>query len=110
MEPDDRLGQTRELLDALSGERAWLVLRALIRQPRTPKQLEDDTSLDQPRISRALQELRNAGVLAGVTGRGGAQQVALREEVLEVIQAGDRLAEAVNARRVAEQAAASRQT
>jgi DNA-binding transcriptional ArsR family regulator len=109
-EPDDRLGQARDLLGLLGDERAWLVVRALLREPRTAKQLEADTGLDQPQVSRALKPLRLAGIVVAPVGRGGALGVRQRGEVFAVIRAADALAEAVNAARTADQAVASRQT
>jgi DNA-binding transcriptional ArsR family regulator len=109
-EPDDRRGQARDLLELLGDDRVWVVLRALLRESRTAKQLIDLTGLDQAQVSRALKELRRAGIVLAPVGRGMELHVALRREVFAVIRAADALAEAVNQARTEGQRAASRQT
>ena len=101
--------QARRLLKVLCDDTTGPVLRFLLRQPTTQKQLSDDLGIDQARLSRAITTLKDLGLLAHGSGRGKPQQPALRDETYAVLQSANRLAEAINDERRQAQQQASRQ-
>jgi len=104
-------GQTREVFEVLADEMCWVVLRALLRRgPLTQAELVTELRVSRPAVSRALSRLRSDRLIASSGGRDASHEVVLRDALLDAVTAGDRLAEAVNARRVSGQRRATRQT
>lgn len=99
-DPDADEGQTRELLELLGSEVVWLVLRELLSHDALRQdQLVDLTGVERTQVGRALARLRDARLVMSERGRNGSHRAVLSREVLALIRAGDRLADAVNERR-----------
>lgn len=103
--------QSRELLALLADEVVWPVLRELLEHGSAQQAaLVSATGIERTQVGRALGRLRGARIIASSRGRNAVHQVVLGRDTVALMVAGDTLADAVNAERVAAQKRSSQCT
>lgn len=100
------------LLEALGDPTTRGVLRCLLDQSLTQAELPKTTNCNQSTASRTTGVLRALGLVCdeNMGGRSPTLQVESREELIAVLLAADRLAEAILERQAVAQRAASKTT
>lgn len=99
------------LLDVLGDATARGVLRCILEKPVTQAELPDVAGCNQSTASRTAGVLRALGLVSDEGGgRSPTLTVDAREELVAVLLAADRLAEAILERQIAAQKAASKRT
>ena len=91
--------ERRDLLRALADDTHSALLAELSEGKRTQSQLADTCELGPSVISRSLAHLRALGLISSGRGRDAQHELLVGVEMLQLLEAADRLAASVNKRR-----------